>query len=55
MAVTKELTWVQFEELRLLMVAIGRAKALRADEGELKNTIVSAEWNKDKVEVTLDF
>lgn len=49
-----ELTWEQFRELRILCDAVHHAKDLGADEGELKNTIVDAEWSTAGVKMTLD-
>jgi len=48
------LSWAQFEELRVLCEAINHAKSAGAGEGELKNTIVDAEWDTGEVKITLD-
>ncbi len=48
------LTWPQFNELHALMEAIKHSKAVGADNGNLKNTIMDAKWETDAVEIKLD-
>lgn len=54
MATELTLTWTQFEELRLLCEGVNHAKSIGADEGELQNTIVDADWDAGEVKLTLD-
>jgi len=51
---TLELTWAQFNELRLLCEAVNHSKSAGAEVGQLQNTIVDAEWTANAVEITLD-
>lgn len=49
-----ELTWEQFEEIRKNLEAVHQAHALAGSEGHVDNTIISSDWDADKVEITLD-
>ena len=48
------LTWEQFEEILKNMQAVHQARAMDADEGEIKNTVIESGWNKGGVEITID-
>ena len=48
------MTWEQFQELRLLCEAVAKSKSFGAAEGELKNTIVTGEWTPTGVEIKIN-